>query len=506
MPISVQELTAAPDLGCRIIVGSGGAHRTIAWAHVCELTTPWEWLGDGDLVMTTGLAIPRGDAEQVSYVRGCVDVGIVGIAVGEDMSAPPLSEAMLTTADELDFCIIMTSYEVPFVAVSRTVAHANQLEEQDRLMRTMQIYDTVRQTIGSQLNGTGLVAALGTTLQLDLFVVDPLEQRVLLPSAATLPTHLRRALSQVFARRTAPAPAMLPLPVGANRQAVALALPGQRRATLVAGAGRASPRLDSMMLQHVAYVAALELARRDADRERELRLGSALLARLVDGVADADDARQRFAERGLARETVVVVAADCDQSRAELHHTLGDQGIPHLLLVRRDLMLLLTTDTDNTVATLADLAPPVGVSAPVEDPMRVSAAAVEARSALEAAKADRVGLRRYGEDNDSTLVPRRVEAAQALVDRVLGVLLGYDRDHRSELTVSLRVFLEENRSWSRAAVRLCVHKQTLVYRIGRVAELTGRRTDRTDDVAELWVALKAYDSLNVPTRPDKRNH
>jgi purine catabolism regulator len=39
-----------------------------------------------------------------------------------------------------------------------------------------------------------------------------------------------------------------------------------------------------------------------------------------------------------------------------------------------------------------------------------------------------------------------------------------------------------------------VHKQTLVYRMRRVEELTGRRLDRTEDVAELWLALRARDA------------
>ncbi len=56
---------------------------------------------------------------------------------------------------------------------------------------------------------------------------------------------------------------------------------------------------------------------------------------------------------------------------------------------------------------------------------------------------------------------------------------------------SLRAFLRENRSWQRAAAALSVHKQTLVYRMRRVEELTGRRLDSTEHVAELWIALRA---------------
>jgi purine catabolism regulator len=74
---------------------------------------------------------------------------------------------------------------------------------------------------------------------------------------------------------------------------------------------------------------------------------------------------------------------------------------------------------------------------------------------------------------------------------VLGALLDYDRTHDAELVKSLRVFLSNNRSWKNSAAELHIHKQTLVYRMRRVEELTGRRLDDTGDVAELWFALIA---------------
>ena len=32
--------------------------NTVLWAHVCELADPTQWLGEGDLLMTTGIGIP----------------------------------------------------------------------------------------------------------------------------------------------------------------------------------------------------------------------------------------------------------------------------------------------------------------------------------------------------------------------------------------------------------------------------------------------------------------
>jgi len=55
------------------------------------------------------------------------------------------------------------------------------------------------------------------------------------------------------------------------------------------------------------------------------------------------------------------------------------------------------------------------------------------------------------------------------------------------------VFLEHNRSWQRSAEILHVHKQTLVYRMRRVEELTGRSLREMSDVVQLWLGLRALD-------------
>ena len=53
------------------------------------------------------------------------------------------------------------------------------------------------------------------------------------------------------------------------------------------------------------------------------------------------------------------------------------------------------------------------------------------------------------------------------------------------------MFLRCNRSWQTAADELFIHKQTLVYRMRRVEEITGRKLSQTTAIAELWIAISA---------------
>jgi purine catabolism regulator len=50
----------------------------------------------------------------------------------------------------------------------------------------------------------------------------------------------------------------------------------------------------------------------------------------------------------------------------------------------------------------------------------------------------------------------------------------------------------------RTAAVLGVHRQTVVYRIQRIEEITGRKIAETATIAEFWLALRAKDLLTVP--------
>ena len=139
----------------------------------------------------------------------------------------------------------------------------------------------------------------------------------------------------------------------------------------------------------------------------------------------------------------------------------------------------------------------MGLSRPFTDLETVGEAVRDARWALGAAVDSRLAVVDQTHDPDQLVAPRSVAEAEFLVERVLGPLRTYDRSHRSDLEQTLRVFLEENRSWQRAAERLHVHKQTLVYRIRQVETLTGRDLSTTGDVARLWLALEASQRLVV---------
>jgi PucR family transcriptional regulator, purine catabolism regulatory protein len=88
----------------------------------------------------------------------------------------------------------------------------------------------------------------------------------------------------------------------------------------------------------------------------------------------------------------------------------------------------------------------------------------------------------------------------ALVERVLGALLDYDRAHDGQLVPTLRTWLESGQRPSLVAKRLGVHPHTLSYRLGRIQKLTGRDLRSPSTAAEIWLALRASESAAGPDR------
>ncbi|MFE6134433.1 PucR family transcriptional regulator, partial [Streptomyces sp. NPDC056437] len=79
----------------------------------------------------------------------------------------------------------------------------------------------------------------------------------------------------------------------------------------------------------------------------------------------------------------------------------------------------------------------------------------------------------------------------ALADRVLGPLLRLDPSDRDLLLDTLAVWLDCEGSAQRAGARLYCHRNTVLNRLRRCEQLTGRSLTRPADVVEFTLALTA---------------
>lgn len=79
--------------------------------------------------------------------------------------------------------------------------------------------------------------------------------------------------------------------------------------------------------------------------------------------------------------------------------------------------------------------------------------------------------------------------ADTILEDTIGRLLRYDADKHSELVPTLRRHVDSGINLTRSAELLRVHPNTVVYRLRRIRELSGRDPQVPDDLL-LYLGLK----------------
>ena len=115
----------------------------------------------------------------------------------------------------------------------------------------------------------------------------------------------------------------------------------------------------------------------------------------------------------------------------------------------------------------------------------------EARDAVEIAIG--TGIRGRAVGFNDVLIDHMVRSSphgDRILDQTIRPLADYDRDRQGDLVKTLRVYLDSGFNLTRSAETLCVHPNTVVYRLRRVKDLTGRDPYEPDDLLLLLLGLK----------------
>jgi sugar diacid utilization regulator len=118
----------------------------------------------------------------------------------------------------------------------------------------------------------------------------------------------------------------------------------------------------------------------------------------------------------------------------------------------------------------------------------------EAREAVEVA--DRLGIHGRAVGLDDVLVDQMLHAsidAQRLLLNAMQALVDYDVRHSSDLVATLQTYVNTRFNLTKSGSLLFVHPNTVVYRLRRIHELTGRDPHDVEDLLVLWLGLKTLD-------------
>ncbi|MFB4265676.1 PucR family transcriptional regulator [Nonomuraea sp. GTA35] len=482
--LTVEDLLRSPALQLRVLAGEAGLSRSVSWAHVSELDDPTPWLLGAEVIMTTGIGVPRTAARQRAYLERLDDAGVSALALSAQLHVPPLRPAFFAAAEERGMPVLEVPLAVPFIAIAQEVAAALQEDASHRLGAQLQVFGALRWLAAEDLDTATLFKRLERLSGYDVYL-STRSGRPLLPGVPVPPPAVLPAVPD--APPTIPGGFVLPVsaPGGPAGYLVAFEREGARPAGLA-------------VVQHIATVAALQVAMARHERETLRREGAETLAELLQDLLDPPAARRRLARLGLSMEpdtesemVLLVVRGVPDDA---LRRAMDD--LPHLMLRRGDEHYLLgPPGIGPAVAAVPGVTAGMSRPFPPGEPLRV--AQREATwAATHAAESGR-GLVLYGDDTTGRWLPEDPDTLAALVEYVLGKVLAYDGAHDSSLLASVRTWLEHNRHMRDAAAALHIHPNTLAYRLRRFSELSGRDLDSSAAFAEVWLAIRAARQLGL---------
>jgi PucR family transcriptional regulator, purine catabolism regulatory protein len=511
---TVAEVLALPVLAAglpRVVVGESGLDRTVRWVHVTELTDPASFLKGGELVLTTGVPLPKDASAVRRYVDELADVGAVALVLElvRRFHRPP--DALVRACRARELPLITLSRDVNFVDVTQVV-HALILGTQAEAMRrTRQIHDAFT---ALTLRGAGPEEVVRTAAEMSghTVVLENLVHQALICEPAG--AGIDEALTGWEQRsRQTPGCDRTEWSGPENWLVTPVEYRGERWGRVVMPTGQTAE--DVTVLERTAMT--LTIARLIHSTPWERRAHRALLRDIAEQRhRSTGETRTRAEALGLTIEGARFVAVQIDTDgdledrlTEELRHTptpalvgeLAPGRVGVLLLLRRAQEWRPPVERVSEIAHQADPQAVVTVGTEVDDLNHA------ARSFHEAARVSEAVLpgspaTPFHELSDLGLphllyTLREDVRVQDYVERHLSRLIDHDTRHGTDLVTTLRHYLDAAGNKTVAARHGGLSRQTLYERLRTIERLLERDLEPGDQRTQLHVALMALDVLRL---------
>lgn len=470
--LTVQNLIAIDPLKLQVAAGHGGIARTITWAHTVDLPDPWRWVSPGDLVMTTGVGLPCAPQAQVEWLERLVQSNPGALVIAPRHDAPALTQALLDAADTLLFPILLASFELEFVKLSHQVIESALQAQRERFNASERLFQTYADALRKQPEMAGRLSILANALGMNLVIEDAVGGVKIVEAngiAAEDINHVER-----------------------------IALGGRARANLVIASSAGRTRDDSILLRSLAGLLGVELERLMIQRDRQREEGAALLGKMLDSTTEFTYALPMLERHGLTGTLVTLAirpGANGPWSVDDIHQAPALQAATPLMIVEHGLLLAVSQDRATVFEALRSnlgAGTVVGISGPVVAATGLRESFRQSRLALTQAEELGKDVLHYGEAQTGLIMaPKSLPEARALVGRYLGPLIEHDRTQGAALLTTLTTFLHNDGNWKSTAFDLGIHRQTLVYRLKLVEQLTGLKPTTTSGISRFWIAIQA---------------
>jgi purine catabolism regulator len=526
---TVAEVLALPVLRQgrpHVVAGSAGLDAPVRWAHVAEVADIAHLLRGGELVLTTGVALPDDGPALARYVADLAGVGAAGLVIELVRHwSDKLPAALVDAAEKHGLPLVTLSRETRYVSVTEAVngqivdAQVAELRAAERVHETF----TALTVAGAE---PGVVLGEVARLTEQPVVLETLSHEVLAYDAAgTDPAELLTgwpARSRVvqIGERTGyhPGSGWLVTVVGARghdwgRLVVVCADQPPHRHRVVAeraASALAVHRLvgkDSDGLERQAHRAVLhELLASPAPTAELLARASALAVPLTGrqlvGLAvrpRLTGTRPSLSTPPVLRELAEATVLAARRAKVSALVATDDLGVRALIALSPE------ANADTVLHRLATDVHEARGSAPgvLAVGTTVSSPADAARTLLEAGQVAAAALGSGAERVLHRLSDVRLrgllhllsgdERVTAFAVRELGPLLQRDAASGSRLVQALRHYCEQGGNKSAAAVAAHTSRTAYYQQLARIEQVLGVRLEDPESMLSLYVALLTWD-------------
>ncbi|MBN1189082.1 MAG: helix-turn-helix domain-containing protein [Dehalococcoidales bacterium] len=521
MPSVMQVLKTAMPPGSEIIAGEAGLYNEVSWVIVVRPTPPGFDSLKGNELAIIGNNVAAGLGVNPAYlVSTLAERGASGIGMLGEISREVRRQAQ---ADKIPLIQLpsQTSIGTLESAVTRMISE----ERQELYQRERELNHSLMELAlaggGSQAIIQRLRQLTGRNLGfIDLnhnpdFPIDP-------PVARALKKHLDQAIFQLQSESAVSATPIIGFSLE-QQQAAFLGLIKVGREIkgyliVMAEEDRLS-EADRLAVRVGVMALAVEMSRRQAVKETEARYESDIIEELLNGGLSAGDIDEIGKRINLDTSLPYVclylrgeeISPDAAADLKTVSRLLTDSRCYYH---DEDIVILHPLEKMKTVVELRKIGKDMmsKLAAGIKGPMTIgigrscTGLACVPGSFREAEQALTMGLRLFGSGSVTCFadlgIYRLLYALKSsgeldvFCQDYLGALMEYDRKHEGELVHTLKVFLFHS-AMAEAARELHVHRNTLLYRLERIQEITGANLEDGEARLTMYVAVLASEVIRA---------
>ncbi|MFI0450581.1 PucR family transcriptional regulator [Actinomadura sp. 6N118] len=515
----------------RVVAGEDRLDNRVRWVHVAEVTDIAHLLHGGELVLTTGIALPDEPARLRTYIGELSEVGVSGLMVELGRRyASELPPALIAAAEDHGLPVVMLAHEPAFVDITESV-HARILQDQMAELRASEELHEIFTQLSVEGASTDEVVRQVAALGGHPVVLENLSHQVLAADAdgkdpaELLSAWETRSRAVRPEQRTAydEASGWLVTMVGAR---------GEDWGRLILTCDAPPTPRETVLIERAATTLALgRLLDRHAESIERQAHGTIITRILAHSYSDPQEAAARARALGVPlsgrrllgvvlrprsgtaappaelSELAEAAATACKDARlAALVGVLDESGAQARVGVLASLPVRADVETAlNEVATRIR-------KQSGGDTVMATGSVVESirdvrRSFLEAEQVADVACRGSGGRLFYRLPDLRLRGLlhllrddarlQTFVERELGPLLEYDAQRGSDLTRILELYLESGRNKAVAAQQAHLSRPAFYERLRRIERVLDADLDDVESCASLHVALLALSSVRL---------